>query len=99
MNLGQRVVLIIALGAVLAVCGSWLTSNGPISGRDPISPYYSPESGVFAASGFYPNARAHILISLVLIAIWTVISMYLLRGKSGRRAIRHDEGTKPSRNE
>jgi hypothetical protein len=99
MNLGQRAILIIALGAVLVVCGSWLTSNGSISGHDLILPYYSPESGAFASSSFHPNARAHILIWFFLIAIWTAISLFLLRGKSGRRPIRHDEGTKPTDNE
>jgi hypothetical protein len=84
--------LIVALSATLGVCGSWFTSNGSIIRRELISPYYSPDIGV-AASGFNSNAHTHFLIWFVFIAIWTVISMFLLRGKSEHVSNRLDDGT------
>jgi hypothetical protein len=96
MILGQRAVLIVALGAVVLVCGSWSTSGGSWSSSNLISPFYTPMSGSVAFSGFYPNARAQIMLWLILITIWTAFSMFLLRGKPGKSLIRPEEGGKSS---
>lgn len=96
LNLGQRIVLIVALGALLEVCGSWFTSSGPIISRDLISPFYSADTGAFATSGFSSNSHTHFLVWFALIAVWTAASMFLLRGRTERDVNRPDSDGEPT---
>ena len=85
-NLGQRIVLIIALGAVLVVCGVWMTSAGNWNGSTLVSPFYVPNSGELVSGGSPPHPWVQAWIWFIFIAIWTVCSLYLLRGRSVRRS-------------
>ena len=87
LNLLQRIVLVVALGAGLSVFGLWVTTFGSYTGWVAYAPLNS--AGAFAGpvSGLYSWVR--LVIWLALIAIWALASMWLLRrstGKSGSAA-------------
>jgi hypothetical protein len=79
----QRVVLVIALGLALGALGSYLASFGSGAAVGWIG--YAP-----LTSGFYPGARLHpwvpLVVWLVLIGIWAVVSVRVMRPSSDNAA-------------
>ncbi len=73
-NRAQRVVLVIALGATLAVVGWWITSPSPFTGWTGYAPL---TSGPLVTGGLHLWVRA--VIWLALIGAWTATSLTLLR--------------------
>jgi heme/copper-type cytochrome/quinol oxidase subunit 1 len=72
----QRVVIVVALGLVLAVAGSFVTSLGsPATGWFAYSPL---TSGVFTSGPSIPSWLS-LIIWLVLIAVWAAASIRLLK--------------------
>ncbi len=73
-NHAQRVVLVVALGAVLVVVGWWATSLSPNTGWTGYAPL---TSGPLVTRGLHLWVRA--VIWLILIGTWTITSLALLR--------------------
>lgn len=80
LNVRQRVVVIVGLGAGLYFFGSWLTTRGEGGSSGWVA--YAPLSGAVNASdlpgpGLHPWVR--LLIWLALTAVWVVVGVGLLR--------------------
>jgi heme/copper-type cytochrome/quinol oxidase subunit 1 len=82
LNRGQRVVLVVALGAGLDVACSWLTASDRLTGWTG----YAPLSTSSTFAGPFPTmpAWAQIVIWLALIAVWGAVSLWLLRSAVSR---------------
>lgn len=74
LNLGQRIVIVIGLGAALLIFGEWAMTWGThfYTGWTGYAPLYSPTVG-----GLYLWVR--LLIWLALVAIWVLASAGVLR--------------------
>ncbi len=90
-NFAQRLVVVLGLGAVLYLIGSWATSLDSFYGWVGYAPlstgsatYGSATSAPFGmpslVSGLHPWVR--LVIWLVLIAVWVGVSLVLLRSPS-----------------
>ena len=75
-NRAQRVVLVVALGAVLVVVGWWTTSPSPVTGWTGYAPL---SSGPLVTGG--PHLWVRAVIWLILIGAWTGTSLVLLRSR------------------
>ena len=75
-NRAQRVVLVVALGAVLVVVGWWTTSPSPVTGWTGYAPL---TSSPLVTGGLHLWVRA--VIWLILIGAWTGTSLVLLRSR------------------
>ncbi len=78
-NRAQRVVLVVALGAALAVVGWWVTSTSSFTGWTGYAPL---------TSGPLPTTQLHLwvraVIWLSLIGAWTILSLVVLRPRQAR---------------
>ncbi|MGC8511231.1 MAG: hypothetical protein ACP5PB_10225 [Acidimicrobiales bacterium] len=83
----QRVVLVVALAATLAVVGWWITAPAPLTGWTGYAPLTSGPLGV---TSLRPWVRA--VIWLLLIGAWTAASLVVLRPRAPR-----DDGDPASR--
>jgi hypothetical protein len=74
---GQRVVVVVGLGAALLFVGDYVTSLGAgLSGSAPLlssSAFYTPAA---------VNAWVQLVVWLVLIAAWVAVSLFILRGRA-----------------
>jgi hypothetical protein len=95
-NLGQRVVLVIAIGAVLYVGGSTWTGGAAATDQHWMSPYSSPAIATFTNVGPTPNSHAIEWKWLFMIAVWTAISTYLLRSRPRREPTAPPEDSSPT---
>ena len=75
-NRAQRVVLVVALGAALAVVGWWITSWSTDTGWTAYAPL---TRGPLGSHGLHLWVRA--VIWLILIGAWTGTSLALLRSR------------------
>jgi heme/copper-type cytochrome/quinol oxidase subunit 1 len=84
-NLGQRIVAVVALGAVLLLVGSYFTSPVPFTGWTGYAPLTAvPLARLYAArDGLAPVANLFVWFGLVL--AWGGGSLLLLRGELHRR--------------
>jgi heme/copper-type cytochrome/quinol oxidase subunit 1 len=79
----QRVVIVVALGLVLAVVGSFVTSLGSAA----VGWYaYSPLTSASFGPGHGLPSWVRLLIWLALIAIWAAASIRLLRPSPAKSA-------------
>lgn len=79
LNRSQRVILVIGLGFALSLFGDWVTALGSRANVGWVA--YAPLSSSYnfpAFGGFHPWVR--LVMWLVLIAVWTGLSVLLLRG-------------------
>jgi cytochrome bd-type quinol oxidase subunit 1 len=76
--LRQRVVLVIALGALLQVLGGWVTDRGGRIGWFG----YAPVTGAVVGPGTMSHGVAD-LVYVGLIVVWAAVALWLLR--SGNR--------------
>jgi heme/copper-type cytochrome/quinol oxidase subunit 1 len=84
LNIRQRAVVVVGIGAGLFFFGSWATTRGQ-GGSGWVA--YAPLSNTINASdlpgpGLHPWVR--LLIWLALIAVWVVVGVVLLRSRSPR---------------
>jgi heme/copper-type cytochrome/quinol oxidase subunit 1 len=79
LNLAQRIVIVVALAAVLDLAGDWITSIG----RGPAAfgwVAYAPLSS--ATSGGGPNFQWRFLVWILLAVVWAVLSVIVFRPKT-----------------
>jgi heme/copper-type cytochrome/quinol oxidase subunit 1 len=80
LNTAQRVVVVVALGFVLGIVGSYLTNLGSRSGWYA----YAPLSGqVFQPSGIGEPGWLRLIIWLAAITLWAFASVRVLRQSQG----------------
>ena len=84
LSLGQRVVLVIGLAAVLIVLADFLTAAETLTGWTGYAPL-SVSSREFLVPGGLP-AYARLLVWLVAVAIWVAGSLPLMRSRSAAPA-------------
>lgn len=87
LNLAQRIVIVVGLGAALFVFGEWAMTWGSHtsfpSGWTGYAPLISPFAA-YARGGLHPWERT--VIWLVLIAVWIVLGVFVMQtGKSSER--------------
>ena|GEM_PF-1046930 len=85
----QRVVIVVALGALLFVIGTWLTAlgTGRVFGWVAYSP---PPNSSRALAGLGMASWARVLIRAGLIVLWLVTALVLLRRRAGAGDSRPD---------
>jgi hypothetical protein len=74
---GQRVVIVVGLGAALLFVGDYVTSLG--AGLGDSAPLLS-SSAFYASAGL--NAGVQLLVWLVLVAVWAAVSLFILRSRA-----------------
>jgi hypothetical protein len=76
LNLGQRIVLVVALGAALRTVGTFLVNRPAVGGWSSYSPLSDMPPYVSAGSGWDPVQAA--ILWIALIALWAAASVWLL---------------------
>ena len=82
LNPGQRIVTVVGLGVGLLAFGHWLTGLGQQSGWVGSAPLVSVAQSAATYGGLYPWVR--LAIWLILAAVWTGTSLWLLRAARSR---------------
>ena len=82
LNLAQRIVVIIAVGAAFIVVGDAITTPQDPTGWTGYAPLES--GGVFCCGSFGRSVWHDAALWLVLIVLWSVLSLFLLRGSRRR---------------
>jgi hypothetical protein len=96
-NVAQRVVAVIALGAVLWLVGSYLTSAAPLTGWTG----YAPLRAVFPARDGLSSVE-NLFVWIGIILGWLAASVHLLRPRAlrgARDAARHGAESAPAEGE
>jgi hypothetical protein len=84
LNLGQRVVLVVALGVALLVFGQWLIGFWEFGSRGFGRAAYAPlSSSSFQLPRIMLDSWVILIIWLILISLWMVISLFILRSHRG----------------
>jgi hypothetical protein len=91
LNLAQRVVVIVGLGAVLGFLGDYVTSLNSFTGWTGYAPLSS--SLLRVPGSFQPWEQ--LLVWLALVAVWVAASLFVLHGLP-RRGAGHGTGERRS---
>jgi hypothetical protein len=78
LNIHQRIILVIGLGAAIFFFGGWVTTRGALTGWVAYAPLSNTAN--FPNMGLHPWVR--LLIWLALILVWLVFSVAVLRSPS-----------------
>ena len=84
LSLGQRVILVIGLAAVLGLIASFVSAAGTLTGWTGYAPLSPSSQPLLAPVGLPPFAR--LLVWLGAVAVWVAGSLPLMRRGSGAPA-------------